>query len=254
MEGFAKKIERYYPYLEDIRRRLYGLVIFFIIFFVLGLTNSGFILKHIISAFHLENAEIITSSPFQFLDLAMSVGLYSALLLTTPIFLYHVYAFLRDGLNQEEKRFFFLTLPASLFLFVSGFVYCFFVLYLTLDSIAAFNASLGIKNFWDVSKFLLQIVLTSALLGILFQYPLFLTLLIRVGALSVQFLRAKRRHAIALMFILTSLLPPTDGLSLIIMVVPLIFIYEMTILANRGVRKKESVRVPFKVHQYNSLT
>jgi sec-independent protein translocase protein TatC len=219
------------------------LVLVFIAFFFIGLIASGTILKFIIRVFTLRNADIVTTSPFQFFDLAMSVGLYTALIVCAPLFVYQFYRFLRDGLNDGEKRFFFVLLPVSVGLFLIGFTYSFAILYFTLDSIAAFNVGLGIKNLWDINRFLSQIILTSALLGLIFQYPIVLTFLVRVGMLSVRFLREKRRHAIAIMFILTSLLPPTDGLSLIVMVLPLMIIYEVTIWANSFLERKKQLRL-----------
>ncbi len=239
MEGLVKKLPRYYPYLEDIRRRLYKVVLFFIFFFLVGLLNSGFILKWIIHTFKLENADVVITSPFQFLDLAMSVGLYTGLILSTPLFIYHLYSFLKDGLNASEKKFFFVLLPLSFALFLGGFIYCFVILSFTLDSIATYNIGLGIKNFWDVGKFLMQIILTSALLGMLFQFPLILTFLTKMGLISSTFLREKRRHAIAIMFLSTAFLPPTDGLSLLIMVLPLLVIYEITIRINSVVEQRQ---------------
>lgn len=239
MEGVTKNFPDYFRYLEDIRRRLYNLVIVFIIFFFLGFFNSGQILKLIVQVFHMENADIVTTSPFQFFDLAMSVGIYTGLILCSPVFLYHVYGFLKDGLSRDEKRFFFILVPVSGALFCTGFLYSFSILYFTLNSIAAFNMSLGIQNFWDISKFLLQIIATSALLGIIFQFPLILMFLIKMGVMSPQFLREKRRHAVALMFILTALLPPTDGLSLLVMVLPLVVIYEGTIWMSFFLERKK---------------
>ncbi len=162
----------------------------------------------------------------------MSVGIYTGLIICLPLFIYHLYGFLKDGLNNKEKKLFFILLPIGLTLFLAGFAYGFTVLYSTLNSIAAINLSLGVKNLWDINKFLSQIILTSALLGLIFQFPIVLTFLTKVGLLTPKFLKEKRRHAVVLMFVSTSLLPPTDGLSLMIMVLPLIVIYEATIWTN----------------------
>lgn len=243
MDGITKNFPEYYRYLEDIRQRVRQLVLVFVACFFIGLIFAGQILKFIIHVFTLDNADIVTTSPFQFLDLAMSVGMYAALIATSPLFVYQFYRFLRDGLNEGEKKFFLILLPASVTLFLLGFFYSFAILYGTLDSIAAFNVSLGIKNLWDINKFLFQIILTSSLLGVIFQFPIVLTFLVKVGMLSARFLREKRRHAIASMFILTSFLPPTDGLSLIVMVLPLIIIYELTIWVNSFLERKKYIRV-----------
>lgn len=250
MEGFEKKIAVYYPYLEDIRRRLFNLVIFFIIFFVIGFCFSGQILKVIVNFFKLQDATIVTSSPFQFFDLAMSVGIYTGLIICFPLFIYHLYSFLKDGLNQNEKKVFFILLPIGLVLFLAGFAYSFAILYFTLNSIATINVGLGMQNFWDINKFLLQIILTSVLLGVIFQFPIVLTFLVKIGVITSKFLKEKRRHAVVVIFILTSLLPPTDGLSLVIMVLPLIALYEITIMTNRILSHGEQIRrmkLPVKV-------
>ncbi len=243
MKGIIDNLPDYYRYLEDIRQRVRRLVMVFIAFFFVGLIASGPILKFIIRVFTLDNADIVATSPFQFFDLAMSVGLYTALIVCAPLFVYQFYRFLRDGLHDRERRFFFILLPVSIALFLIGFAYSFAILYLTLDSIAAFNVGLGIQNLWDINRFLSQIIFTSALLGVIFQYPIVLTFLVKVGMLSVRFLREKRRHAIAIMFILTSFLPPTDGLSLIVMVLPLIITYEITIWVNSFLERKKQFRL-----------
>lgn len=95
------------------------------------------------------------------------------------------------------------------------------------------NASLGLTNIWDVNKFLSQIVVTSALLGLLFQFPLLLTFLIKTNILDRQFLKDNRRWAVLVIFIFVALLPPTDGISLIMTALPLMAIYELTIIINR---------------------
>lgn len=252
-EELKKKFSDYYQYFEDIRRRLYNLVIFFIIFFVIGFFSSGQILKLIIKFFKLNNATLIVTSPFQFLDLAMSVGLYTGLIICLPLFIYYLYNFLKDGLNKKEKKFFFVLLPIGLVLFLAGFAYGFTVLYSVLNSIAAINLSLGIKNLWDINKFLSQIILTSVLLGLIFQFPIVLTFLVKTRIIDQKFLKEKRRHAIAAMFIFTSFLPPTDGLSLIIMVLPLIVIYEITIIVNYLMNRKSQINLPVNAEKNNYL-
>ncbi len=74
--------------------------------------------------------------------------------------------------------------------------------------------------------------ITAALLGFVFEFPLLLTLFIKLGVIRVEALKNKRRIAYFLICCLTALLPPTDGLSLIAMALPLVLLYEATILLN----------------------
>lgn len=232
MDQINDKIYEYLDYFESIRRTIYTLSIVFVTTFVIGFLNSSFILKYIVKYFNLQNASIVATSPFQFIDLSMSIGMYCGFIVCLPLLIYYLYKFMREGLNDSEKKVFFILLPVGLLLFSVGFIYGLFVLDFALNSIAQINAGLGIENFWDIATFLSQILFSSVLLGLLFQYPIVLTFLIRVGLLNTHFLKRKRRIAYVIMFLATSFLPPTDGLSLIIMAAPLILIYEVTIIAN----------------------
>jgi sec-independent protein translocase protein TatC len=188
--------------------------------------------KGIINIFKLSDVSIVTTSPFQFLDLATKVGLYSGLLFCLPLFLYHTYDFLKDGLNKNEKKLFFILTPISFALFAFGFAYSFTILYFYLNSVSALNLTFGIKNIWDISSFLSQVIIASSLLGLVFQFPIILTFLIRIGLVSVDFLREKRMYAIAGIFIFVGFLPPPDIFSTFIQASPLVLMYQMTIWAN----------------------
>ena len=167
----------------------------------------------------------------------MSSGFFLASVITTPFFVYHLYAFLSPGLLPKERKLFISLIPLSLVLFFIGFSYGFATMYYATQSIAQLNVSLGVVNYWDISKFVSEIVLTSSLLGIIFEFPIVITFLIKIGVTGVEFLRSKRRHAVVAIFILVSLLPPTDGLSLLLMALPMVVIYELTILVNSKMRK-----------------
>ncbi len=232
MKSFFEKLEVYLPYLEDLQSRLFGTTIIFSVFFVLGFFSAGIILRGFVSFFKIDGVVLAASSPFQFANLAMDIAFFVSLLVCLPVIIYHLFSFTASALTKKEKKVVYFLIPVSLFLFLFGFAYSFMVLYYSFELLASLNESLGIKNIWDIGAFLSQIFMTSILLGILFEFPIILTLLIRIGFMKVKFLQEKRRIAVFTVFILASLLPPTDGLSLLAMVVPLIFLYEATIFIN----------------------
>ena len=232
MEDFKKNLEKFLPYLEDLQHRLYRGVILFVVFFVGGFLSAGIILKKILQLVHIDQVIIATSSPFQFTDVAMDVGFFLAIMVSVPYIIYSFYVFILPALTRSEKIQLFKSIPVSLGLFIIGFFYGFFILYNALGILAAINISLGIANFWNISQFLSQILITSALLGLVFEFPLLLSLLIKLGITTPQTLKNHRRIAYFLTFCLTSLLPPTDGVSLIAMTLPLVLLYEGTILLN----------------------
>jgi len=218
--------------LEDLRRRLFRGVIIFAIFFVIGFFFAGIILKKILDLVHLDQVTIATSSPFQFIDVAMNFGFFLAIIVCIPYIIYSVYVFIMPALTKTEQIKLVKSIPLSIGLFIFGFSYGFFILNYALEILASINTSLGIANFWNIGQFLSQIFITSALLGLVFEFPLVLTLLIKLSIITRQALKNHRRIAYFLMISLTALLPPTDILSLIAMALPLVLLYEATILLN----------------------
>jgi len=190
------------------------------------------ILKKILDLVHFDQVTIATSSPFQFADIAMDFGFFLAIMVCVPYIIYSFYIFLVPALTKNEQVKLLKSTPLSIGLFIIGFSYGFFILYYALEALASINASLGIANFWNIGQFLSQIFITSALLGLVFEFPLLLTLLIKLGIITPKTLKGQRRVAYFLVFALTALLPPTDGISLVAMALPLVLLYEVTIVLN----------------------
>jgi len=237
VNNFQKSLSRYGIYLEELRRKLVFLTRVFAVSFVIGFFATSPIIKFVIQNFSIEKVVIVTTSPFQLIDFAMSVGFFFASVITLPIFIYYLYSFLKPGLLPKERRVFLTSLPLSLVLFIFGFLYGGGMLYYGIKLIAKVNNEIGVANYWDINTFVSQIVLTSSLLGILFTFPLVLTFLIRLGFFDINFLKSKRRHTFVGIFVIVSLLPPTDGVSLILMALPLILLFELTVIFNRKIIK-----------------
>ena len=219
-------------YLHDLSKRIYRSAVIFVVCFIVGFFIAGYLIRTFLGFLHLENVTMIVTSPFQIASLALDFGLSIALLVTFPYLLYNLFAFVFPGLTVRERRMLLLLIPGSVFLFCLGFLYGTGFFYFGMNAIANLNIHLGIQNMWDITLFFSEIFLTSSLLGALFQFPLFLIFLIKLNVLSTEVLIEKRKLAIFTIFLLVSLLPPTDGLSLIVMSMPLVALYEITILFN----------------------
>ena len=199
---------------------------------MVGFSSTGMILKKILEFVHLDEVTIAASSPFQFVNIAMDFGFFMAIMACVPYIIYSFYIFIVPALTKNERIKLLQSIPVSIGLFIIGFSYGFFILSFALEMLASINVRLGIANFWNIGQFLSQMFITSALLGLVFEFPLLLTLLIKLGIITSQLLKDWRRVAYFVMLSFTALLPPTDGLSLIAMTVPLVVLYEVTILLN----------------------
>lgn len=221
-------------YIDEARRRLYRTVVVFTVVFVSSFFMAGPTVGVLIRLLNLERATIVATSPFQFFDLAMDIAFFFALFVSLPYGIWNVFQFLRPAVSPFEFKILIGTIPICFALFIGGMVYGFYVLYWTLDVAASVNASLGLENMWDVGLFFSQVTLTALFLGVLFQFPLILNALMRSGLVSRQFFVNKRRLVYVIILIMVSFLPPTDGISLMIMSMPLVMLYEGTLLLNRS--------------------
>ncbi len=227
--------------MEELRSKLYWSAVTFAVVFVLGFLSTPTVLKFFVSTFYIEGVTIATTSPFQLTDLAVDLGIFFAMIITIPLVIFQVYYFIFPGLKRREKKILLSSIPVCIFLFSLGFVFGASILFYAFKLLAVINESLGIQNIWSISSYLSEIFITSSLLGLLFEFPLVLTGLVKLRIIKVSALIAKRRLAWFVVFIIVSLLPPTDGLSLIAMSVPLVLLYEVTVFINRGEKNKEII-------------
>jgi sec-independent protein translocase protein TatC len=232
VNNFQKTISKYAIYFEELRRRFISIAKIFAVVFIIGIINVGPIMRLLIKYSANAGVTIITTSPFQMVNLAMSIGFFIACIVTVPILIYHLYSFLKPALLPKETKFFLLSIPAGLILFILGFLYSSIMLYYAIKFIIVLNASYGVSNYWDVSKYLSQIIMASVFFGLVFEFPIILTLIIRMGILKVEFLKKNRRYAMAIIFIFVGLLPPPEVFTTIIQAAPLVFLYEITIQLN----------------------
>ena len=99
------------------------------------------------------------------------------------------------------------------------------------------SSELQIGNFLDISLLLSQILLTAVLMGLAFQFPIILTILMRLKVINYKMLIKKRLLVYAISLIFATLLPPTDLLSLVVLFLPLALLFELTLILNRWVLK-----------------
>lgn len=201
MNGWEQSIEKYGHHIEYLRKKLLSIVKLFAVFFVIGFFLVTPAIKWVLAVLPLPDVIVATTSPFQFFDMAMSGGFLLATLFTLPIIGITLYRFLKPALTNNERKLFIRLVPIMLILFIIGFSYGLGVLAFAVSVIAQVNTSIGIANIWDIGKFISEIVYTSVLLGIIFQFPVVLTGLIRLGFLEVSFLKSKRRHAVVGIFV-----------------------------------------------------
>ena len=219
--------------LVDIRKKLIFTILFFVSATLVGFVFYEGIISLIIEVLSLSDINIVFTSPFQFINLSISVGLATGLIVTFPILVIQILLFLKPALKRKEFRVVTRFLPFSLALFLIGFVFGAFIMKWQIGIFLTRATSIGIGNVLDISKLLSTIMLTSALMGIGFQFPIILILLMRLKVINHKEL-AKRRSWIYLgSFIFAILLPADSILADVFLSLPLIILFEIALIIGR---------------------
>lgn len=237
-------------HLEELRNRLIFSVIFFLITFCLCYFFFSEIYNFLLKSFadfsaNHENRKLIYTSPSEAFTTYLKLSFYSSLFLCFPIFASQFYLFLAPGLYKNEKKNIIIILFSSSFLFLFGaLIAYFFILPLAIEFFASFEiqgsaASLPIQLEARISEYLSLVLNLLFGFGIAFQLPILLLFLIRVGLLSVNDLKKKRRYWIVAIFIIAAVLTPPDVLSQISLAIPMILLFEIVILISKNINNKK---------------
>lgn len=156
----------------------------------------------------------------------IKVSMVAGLVLTSPWVFYQIWQFVAAGLYPHERKYVHVYLPMSIGLFVLGAVFCFyFVFPIVLDFLISFNKWLGIEIQPRLSEYISLVLMLPVMFGISFQLPLIMLFLERIGIMSVDGYKQNWRMAVLIIAIASMLLTPSDPTSMMLMMVPLVFLY-----------------------------
>lgn len=225
--------DKYLPFLLEIRRRFLFLLSLFLIAAIAGFFYYQEIIGTIVSVFHFPGVNLVFTSPFQFLGLALNTSLLLGLAIIFPFLTYQILAFLKPALHPKEFRALLAVLPIGIILFLIGFTYGIFVMRFSVELFFVQSQKIGVGNFLDIGNLLSQTLTIATLLGLAFQFPILLALLLHFQLISRKALAKKRFivYFVGLIFIV--LLPINDILVDAILLLPLVILFEVTLLLNK---------------------
>lgn len=159
----------------------------------------------------------------------MTVSIYAALVITMPLILWHIYAFVIPAFSERERKVATPLLVMTPFLFAAGVAFgYFFVLPAATGFLLNFNDD-QFEIFVRASEYYSFFGLTTLAMGLLFELPLAILIATRVGLVTTAQLRSNRRYALLAIAVAAMLLPGTDPVSMLIEMVPLILLFELSI-------------------------
>jgi sec-independent protein translocase protein TatC len=226
-------------HLIELRRRLiWALVSFFAVFFVTFYFSKP-IFDFLIEPARSMGYKVSVFDIFEFFFVTVKLSAFVALIVGFPLIATQIWLFVAPGLYRQEKRAFLPFLIATPFMFYAGCVIMYYiVLPYVIDLMLAHYVPEDIEKTLRTSDYLSRILQLVFAFGFAFEVPVLLTLLVRVGLVSSEGLRSKRRYAIVVCFVIAAVLAPPDVLSQVALAVPLLFFYEVSILIGRWIERK----------------
>lgn len=176
-----------------------------------------------------------------YLKLAILAGLFVA----SPLVVREVWGFVAAGLYPHEKKYINLFGPLSFGAFVCGFLFGYLLMIpLGLKFLGAYGAADLFEVQYSINGYLSTFIGLSLVSGAIFELPLIMTFLAAIGFMTPAKYRAFRRYWILVAFIIAAILTPPDGVTQIIMAIPLLGLYELGIVLSALVRSDEPAPAP----------
>ncbi|AMX00153.1 MULTISPECIES: twin-arginine translocase subunit TatC [Rummeliibacillus] len=226
-------------HIEELRKRLMIVAVFFVV----AVIGSFFLAQPLIHFLQFSNeAKTLQLHSFKVTDpvnIYFQVIFVLSIVMTSPVILYQLWAFITPGLFPKERKATLRYIPYIVFLFVLGVMFSYEVLFpymihfmTEMSTEMDIQQTIGINEYF---QFLLQLTLPF---GIVFELPMVVLFLTRLGIITPQMLSKFRKYAYFILLVVADIITPTDVLSLFIVSIPLCILYEISIMISRvGYRK-----------------
>lgn len=222
-------------HLEELRHRL----IYAIVGIVIGTIVAWIFIDPLVELVLLKPARdsgaiLQNLRPFGQLFLYVQVAIIGGIILSLPNIFYQLWKFIAPALRKKERKYIFSIVIFTTICFLAGIAFAYFVMLPMALKFAAQFGSDQIKNEFAIDEYMSIIISVMLAAGCVFELPMVSFFLSKLGILTPQFMRKYRRHSIVIILVLAAVLTPgADPVSQVILAVPLVLLYEISIFISK---------------------
>ena len=179
-------------------------------------------------------------APADALTMSLKITLVCGLVFSLPCIIYFIASFILPALTLQEKKVILLLFSVGALLFISGMLFCYFCLLpVMIHFLWKYTESLGIANKWTIQGYISLCLNLLIACGIIFELPPIILGLVKLNIIDYEQLKRSRRHAIVCAFIIAAVLTPPDVVSQILLALPLIGLFECSVLGAYLIKKHQ---------------
>ena len=252
MNDDKSKQSSFIDHLTELRSRLVKSIVYLFIFFVICYFFAEDIYSFLVAPYanavkddETDRRMIFTALHETFITY-LKVAFFASMFVTSPIILTQIWKFVAPGLYKNEKKALLPYLIATPTLFLlGGMLVYYLVMPLAIKFFLSFETSVNINSLpiqleAKVNEYLSLIMRLIFAFGLSFQLPVLLSLLARVGFIDSDYLKKRRKYVIVIIFAVAALLTPPDPITQIGLGIPLLILYELSILSVGFIEKKKN--------------
>jgi len=255
-----EKVMTFWDHLEELRWSIWRSLIAVVGFAIVAFVNRGIIFDYIILApsssefitnralcklgeWLMINALCIKEMKLQIINIKMSgqflthmyISVVVGFILAFPYVVWEIWRFVKPAMKETEKKYSSGGVFISSILFLSGVLFSYFLIVpLTVNFLGTYHVSESVYNQISLSSYISTVVSVTFAVGLVFELPILVYFLTKIGILTPYFMKDNRKYMYVIMLILSAIITPPDMFSQILVVFPLIVLYEFSIgISNR---------------------
>lgn len=228
-------------HLEELRRR----ILYIVIAVLIGTIASFIFIKEIIIILKAPisnlNIKLYYFKPYEKLTTYFKMAFFIGLIATLPFIIYQISRFIMPALYKKERKFYYFFIVIILILFSIGAYFCYKVIApISFKFFTTFMKGDDVLPLWGIKDYFSMLTMLVFFTGIIFQLPLIMMLLARLGLITGEGLVKFRKHAILIIFVVAAIVTPPDVISQILIGIPTLLLYEISIHLAKFMSRKRA--------------
>ena len=260
-----EKVMTFWDHLDELRKHIIRSLIAIIVLAIVAFLNRQFIFDYVILAPSSSefitnralcwvgkqlslNALCIDDMKLKIINIKMSgqflthmyISIVAGFIMAFPYILWEIWRFVRPAMHDNEKAYSKGGVFISTLLFLTGILFSFFLIVpLTVNFLGTYQVSESVANQISLGSYISTVVSVTFAVGIVFELPILVYFLTKIGVITPDFLKKNRKYMFVILLLLSAVITPPDMFSQVLVVLPLLVLYEFSIGVSKRVYKKE---------------